>query len=260
MSGRSSFMLVIAAVAGLVAFGWPLFVTPDIGFSSTLAPMVFAMVLPLVLAVVLSELSGREMDAKALAMLGVLTAVGAVLRPLGTGTVGMEPIFFLLILGGHIFGPGFGFAQGALTLFASALLTGGVGPWLPYQMLAAGFVGLGAGFIPRSPGARGQRVALAWLGVYAFGASFAFGWLMDFAFWPFGIGPNSQFSFDPASGPLANLHTFVLYNVVTSMGWNLGRALTSVALLVLLGPGLLHILQRAARKSSFGTAPETVLE
>lgn len=254
MSRRSVLMLVVAAVAGLVAFGWPLFVTPEIGFSSTLAPMVFALVLPLVLAVVLSELSGRDLDAKGLAMLGVLTAVGAVLRPLGTGTVGMEPIFFLLIVGGHVFGPGFGFAQGALTLFASALLTGGVGPWLPYQMLAAGFVGLGAGLIPRRSGARGQRITLALLSGYAFLASFTFGWLMDFAFWPFGIGPNSQFSFDPASGPLANLHTFALYNIVTSMGWNLGRALTSVALLILLGPGLLHILQRAARKASFGAA------
>ena len=31
--------------------------------------------------------------------------------------------------------------DGAVTLAASALLTGGVGPWLPYQMLAAGVVG-----------------------------------------------------------------------------------------------------------------------
>lgn len=253
-------MLTVAAVAGLIAFGWPLFVTPEIGFSTTLAPMVFAMVLPLVLAVVLSELSGRDMDAKALAMLGVLTAVGAVLRPLGTGTVGMEPIFFLLIVGGYVFGAGFGFAQGALTLFASALLTGGVGPWLPYQMLAAGFVGLGSGLLPKSDNPDRRRAILVVLCGYAFWASFAFGWLMDFAFWPFGIGPNSQFSFDPQSSPLENLHTFVLYNLVTSMGWNLGRAITSVALLVLVGPGLLHILQRAARKSSFGAASQVAVE
>ena len=58
------------------------------------------------------------MDAKAVAMLGVLAAVGAALRPLGAGTAGLEPMFFLLILGGRVFGPGFGFVLGAVTLFA----------------------------------------------------------------------------------------------------------------------------------------------
>ncbi len=262
MTGRSGLMLTLAGIAGLIAFSWPLFVTPSIGFSATLAPMVFAMVLPLVLAVVLSELSGRDLDAKGLAMLGVLTAVGAVLRPLGTGAVGMEPIFFLLIVGGYVFGPGFGFAQGSLTLLASALLTGGVGPWLPYQMLAAGFVGLGAGLLPHSASHQPtrRRREIAWMCGYAFFAAFAYGWLMDFAFWPFGIGPDTQFSFRPEAGAMANLHTFVLYNLVTSMGWNLGRALTSMILLLVLGPGLLHVLRRAARRASFSAAAQPVAE
>lgn len=262
MSPRSKLMLTIAAVAGLIAFSWPMFVTVEIPMSATLAPMVFALVLPLVLAVVLTELSGRDLDAKGLAMLGVLTAVGAVLRPLGTGTVGMEPIFFLLIVGGHVFGPGFGFAQGALTLFASALLTGGVGPWLPYQMLAAGFVGLGAGLLPRPAerGATDRGRVLFWLCSYAFVASFAFGWLMDFAFWPFGIGADTQFSFRPDADPMTNLRTFAWYNLVTSMGWNLGRAITSVALLLIVGPGLLHVLHRAARRASFTPATTSPAE
>lgn len=250
LSGRSRVMLGVAALAGAIAFTWPLFLAPTVSFSATLAPLVFALVLPLILAVVLAELSGHDLEVKGLALLGVLGAVGAILRPLGTGTVGMEPIFFLLIVGGRVFGPGFGFAQGAVTLFASALLTGGVGPWLPYQMLAAGFVGLGAGLLPRWQGA--AEVAL--LAGYGFASAFAYGWLMDFAFWPFGIGPDTQFSFDATAGVRENLHTFVLYNLATSMGWNLGRGLTSVILLVLVAPGLLHVLRRAARRASF-TSP-----
>ena len=82
-----------------------------------------------------------EMDARTLAMLGVLAAVGTILRPLSAGTAGFELIFFVLILGGRVFGAGFGFALGAITMVSSALITSGVGPWLPYQMLAAGFVG-----------------------------------------------------------------------------------------------------------------------
>ena len=75
------------------------------------------------------------MDAKALAMLGVLTAVNAALRSLGAGLAGVELVFFLLVLAGRVFGPGFGFVLGCTSLFASALLTAGVGPWLPFQML-----------------------------------------------------------------------------------------------------------------------------
>ena len=102
----------------------------------------------LVLAVVLAELSDGGMDAKALAMLGVLSAIGAALRPLGAGTAGIETVFFLLVLAGRVFGPGFGFVLGCTTLFASALLTGGVGPWLPYQMFGCAWVGLVAGLLP----------------------------------------------------------------------------------------------------------------
>lgn len=239
--------LAVTAVAGLVAFAWPLFFDPGSAVSPLQAPLVFASVLPLLLGVVVSDLTGDGMDVKALALLGVLAAVGAILRPLGTGTAGMEPIFFLLILGGRVFGPGFGFAQGALTLFASSLLTAGVGPWLPYQMLAAGFVGLGAGLLPRARGC----AEIALLAGWGFVAAFGYGWLMDFAFWPFGLGAATQFSFDPAAGPLRNLHVFALYNLVTSMGWNLGRALTSVLLLALIGPGLLHVLRRGARRANF---------
>ena len=158
----------------------------------------------------MAELTSDSLDVKGLAMLGVLAAVGAILRPLGAGSAGMEPIFFLMILGGRVFGPGFGFAQGAITLGASALLTGGVGAWLPYQMIAAGLLGLGAGLLPRRPAGRAE---IAMLCGYGLVSAFAFGWLMDFAFWPFGIGPGTQFSFDPDAGPLANLHRFALYNL-----------------------------------------------
>ncbi len=88
------------------------------------------------------------MDTKAIAMLGVLSALGAALRPMGAGTAGIETVFFLLVLGGRVYGPGFGFVLGSTTLFASAILTGGIGPWLPFQMLAASWVGMGAGLLP----------------------------------------------------------------------------------------------------------------
>lgn len=244
---RVPWAVTVAIVVGVVAFSWPLFLRPASGMSATQAPIMFAFVLPVVLAIVLSEVAGGRMDAKVLAMLGVLAAVGTILRPLSAGTAGFELIFFIIILAGRVFGAGFGFALGAITLFTSALITSGVGPWLPYQMLAAGFVGLFAGLLPRASG--GAEILL--LACYGMVSAFAYGWVMDFSFWPFGIGSDTQLSFDPTLGPLENLHRFVLYNIATSMGWNLGRALTNAVLIALLGVPLLRLFRRSARSARF---------
>ncbi len=150
---RSTVAVALVSVAGVLAFGWPLLVDPGAALAhGTDAPLVFGLLLPLLMAVVLFEIGEGGLDVKALAMLGVLSAVGAALRPLGAGTAGLETVFFLLVLGGRVFGAGFGFVLGATTLFASALITGGVGPWLPFQMLGAAWVGLGAGLLPRASG------------------------------------------------------------------------------------------------------------
>ncbi len=81
---------------------------------------------------------------------------------------GIETVFFLLVLGGRVYGPGFGFVLGSTTLFASAILTGGIGPWLPFQMLAASWVGLGAGLLPPARGRREIALLAAYGAVSAF--------------------------------------------------------------------------------------------
>ncbi|MBR7742825.1 ECF transporter S component [Phycicoccus sp. BSK3Z-2] len=241
------------SVAGLVAFGWPLFVSPESGLAhGGDAPLVFALVLPLLLAVVLAEIAEGGLDVKAVAMLGVLSAVGAALRPLGAGTAGLETVFFLLVLGGRVFGPGFGFVQGAVTLFASALITGGVGPWLPFQMLGAAWVGWGAGLLPRASGRR--EVAL--LAGYGALSGLAYGLLLNFSFWPFATGGDGQLSFVPGAPVAENLHTFLVFSVSTSLGWDLGRALTNVVLITVTARPVLGALRRAARRAAFD-APVT---
>ncbi|MGH8970603.1 MAG: ECF transporter S component, partial [Actinomycetes bacterium] len=124
---RSAGAVALTSAVGLAAFLWPLFVDPGAGLShDNDASWLFVLLLPLLLAVVLAEVADGGMDAKAVALLGVLAAVGAVLRPLSGGATGAELIFFLLLLAGRVMGPAFGFVLGALTLFASALLTAGV--------------------------------------------------------------------------------------------------------------------------------------
>ena len=246
---RSFIAVALVSIAGLLAFCWPLLVSPDSRLAGTAdAPLLFAAILPLLLAVVLAELSEGGLDVKAIAMLGVLAAIGAALRPLGAGSAGLETVFFLLVLGGRVFGAGFGFVLGATTLFGSALFTGGVGPWLPYQMLAAAWVGLGAGLLPRA--VRG-RAEIAMLAAYGAFAGLAYGVLMNLSFWPFATGLESGLSMVPGAGVGQNLHRFVVFSLATSLGWDLVRALTNAVLIALTGRAVLGALRRAARRASF---------
>lgn len=245
---RSTIAVAIAVVAGLMAFCWPLFVSSDsVLADNTSAPLVLGLLLPAVLVVVLFEIGEGGLDPKAVAMLGVLSAVGAAIRPLGAGTAGIETVFFLLVLAGRVFGAGFGFVLGATTLFGSALITGGVGPWLPYQMIGAAIVGLGAGLLPRARG----RWEIALLVAYGLLAGLLYGQLMNLSFWPFGLGERTSLSFVPGDPVSANLHRFVVFSFTTAFGWDLVRGLTNAVLILLAGPAVLATLRRAARKASF---------
>lgn len=83
---KSVAALVLVSAVGVVAFGWPLLAGAGSGLAHAQdAPWLFAALLPLLVAVVVATISESGMDAKAVAMLGVLAAVGAALRPLGPG-------------------------------------------------------------------------------------------------------------------------------------------------------------------------------
>jgi len=239
---------------GIVSFMWPFFAPSDsfVMAHSTDAPLIFAMIIPLLLIVVLAQLSDGGMDSKSVALLGVLAAVIAALRPLGAGLGGIEPIWVILILAGRALGPGFGFVLGALSLFVSALFTGGVGPWLPFQMLAAAWVGLGAGLLPR---ASGRKEILILCG-YAIGATIAFGFVLNLWFWPFSLNLPEQIAFVPGAGLSENLIAWMRFNIATSLGFDLPRALLTTLLIVIAGRPILFLLRRASRKAAFG-APVT---
>lgn len=246
---RSRAAILLASVIGLVAFAWPLIAAP--GSSAVAhagdAPIVFAIVVPVLLLVVLAQVSDGGMDAKAVAMLGVLAAVIAALRPLGGGTAGLEPIWVVLILGGRALGPGFGFCLGAISLFASALLTGGVGPWLPFQMLAAAWVGFGAGLLPRASGRR----ELLLLASYGAVACVAYGFLLNLWFWPFTAGLPEQLAF-VAGAPLEeNLLAWLRFCLITSLGYDIPRAILTVVLILVAGRPVLLALRRMSRKAAF---------
>lgn len=245
---KSWLLLGISALASAAMFTWPLFVAPDsrLGHDSR-TPLYFALLIPLIIAVVLAQLSERGLDVKAVAMLGVLSAAVAVVRPLGAGSAGFESVFFVLILGGRVFGPAFGFVLGCTGLFASALITGGVGPWLPYQMLACAWVAFGAGCLPQWRGVK-EMILIVGYGVVS---SLLYGAVMNLSFWPFSVGLGTGVSFEPGAAVTENLHRFALFSLSTTLGWDIGRALFTAVLLAFTAHPVLATLRRAARKAAF---------
>jgi energy-coupling factor transport system substrate-specific component len=258
LRGRSALALAVVTAVGIVAFAWPLLGGSSSSSASnglphsTDAPWLFVALLPLLLAILLAEVADGSLDAKGIAILGVLAACGAALRPLGSGATGFSAVFFLMVPAGRVLGRGFGFVLGALTLFASALLTAGVGPWLPFQMVAAGWVGFGAACLPRA----GGRREIALLAVYAAAAGLLYGLLMNLWFWPFARDYPAAISFVPGAPIGTNLVHWLHHDVVTSLGFDLPRALGNFVFVLFAGKPVLAALRRTARRAAFDVPVE----
>jgi energy-coupling factor transport system substrate-specific component len=197
---------------------------------------------------VVVQISSQQLDAKSVALLGVLSALIAALRPLGAGAVGIEPMWFILILSARVFGASFGFLLGMISMFVSALLTGGIGPWLGYQVFAAAWIGLLAGALPKS--LRGGR-ELMMLIIYAIFASAAFGILMDLQFWPWALGSSTQLSYLPNGDISENVSRFITFHFATSMAWDIPRAIFTSALIAFAGKAVLSALRRTRTRAAF---------
>jgi energy-coupling factor transport system substrate-specific component len=245
--------LVGANLLGLLAFVWP-FVLPLVGRTAhrANAPVILVGLLLLLGAVLFVELGRGGMGPKAVALIGVLGAAMVALRLPGF-VAGFSAMFIVVLVAGNAFGPGFGFLLGALGMFASGLFVGGLGPWLPFQMVAVGWVGAGAGLMPRGAGVS-WRVRIGALAAYGFIAGYLFGAVMNLWVWPF-VTSGSSVSWDPAAGAAVNLHHYLTYYLATSFAWDTFRAVGSAALVLVLGRPLLGSLDRAARRMRLHVDP-----
>ena len=247
---RSSARGEDAALLGITTAGLALFLAPLL-FGSRFpeqATLFTALIGVSALAVLALALQTHRLSARLLAVLAALVAVDATLRlVIVIGLLGFSPIFFLIIAGGYVMGPSFGFALGALTLLLSAVLTAGFGPWLPYQMLASGWVGLGAGYLGRGklPG----RVALIAVAVYGGAAGFFYGVLLDLWEWPFLLGVGgSPISWAPGLS-LADLgRRFSAFYLTTSLVYDAFRAAGNILLVSTLGLPVIVALERFRRR------------
>ena len=205
---------------------------------------------------------GSRAAHKLQALLGVLVAINATLRFAETaipGPAGFSPIFFLIVLTGYAYGGHFGFLMGALTLLVSALITGGVGPWLPYQMLTAGWVGLTAPLcrlpvhLAHAQGRWPERVVLTAFSVLW---GFAYGFIINLWFWPFMVGPGSQ-AWQAGLSLWETVQRYLAFYVTTSLLWDVARAAGNFIIMALFAMPVLKALQRFQRRFAFSYHYET---
>ena len=248
----SSAILASASFIGLIAFTWPLFIAAE---NDGAARWLFIALMPVIALITIIELTAGQMNVKTLAFLGVLSATGAALRAIGAGAVGLEPIWFLIIIGGRALGRKFGFLLGLITMLSSALLTGGVGPWLAFQMMCAAWIGWGAGALPRItqlPEVRRfkQFFEIALLTTYGAFTALLFGLLMDLQLWPWIASPSSTIAYMPGGDVIENVQRFMVFHLATALAWDIPRAIFNGILILFLGRPILNSLSRAMRRGN----------
>jgi energy-coupling factor transport system substrate-specific component len=245
-------MIAVVSIAGLVVFLWPFL---GMGLSPELPAL--AVTLASVGALAIMEVGARRLDSGRLALLAALAAIDAALRlAMVNGVAGFSPIFFLVLAAGYEFGPSYGFIVGSFTLLVSAVVTGGVGPWLPYETFAVGWVGLSAGIagdlVRRVRPARRSwlpsRLDIGVLVVVAVVTGFAYGMLTDVYGWVAFYRGVQNVGWIPGMSPGQTVAQFGRYYALTSLGWDSFRAVgDAIAVVAFGGPVLMALGRLRAR-------------
>ena len=245
---RPIIVYTLMVVLGVAAFVYPFWI-PSTAFSSQAhsgdAPLVAALVGALVIAAVMLEVRRGTMNGATVAILGMLSACAGLLR-LFDLPGGGSGIFFLVVLAAAAFGPRFGLLLGLCSMAVSAVVTGGIGPWLPFQMLALSWMGAGAGFVGRLTRRLDPRAEVVALAAYAWIWGFLYGAIMNLWFWPFARG--GALDWHPGFDLAQTLDRYWQFYVATSLGWDAAAAITNALLILVTGLVLMRTLRRFAHR------------
>jgi energy-coupling factor transport system substrate-specific component len=246
---RPLLVYVLIVVVGAAAFLYPFWLPseslPNTAHSGD-APLVAALVGGLVVAAMALEVRRGTMTGATVAILGVLAAVGGLLRLLALPGGG-SGIFFIIVLAGAAFGPRFGMLLGLCAMAVSAIVTGGIGPWLPFQMLALAWMGGLAGVVGLATARMAPRVEVVALAAYGWIWGFVYGAIMNLWFWPF-ARTGGELSWSPGLGLAETLNHYWSFYVVTSLAWDAAAAFTNALLILLTGAALMRTLRRFAHR------------
>jgi energy-coupling factor transport system substrate-specific component len=247
----------LLVAVGLAAFLYPFWVPAQTAFAeahASDAPFVAAGVGLLAVLAIALEVRRGTLTGATMAVLAVLAAMAGVLRLVDLPGGG-SGIFFLVVLAGAAYGPRFGLLLGLAAMGTSALITGGMGPWLPFQMLALAWMGAGAGFVGRFTRTLPARAEVVVLAAYGWGWGFLYGAIMNIWFWPFLAG-SGALAWEPGLGLRGTLDRYWAFYVVTSLAWDAAAAVTNAVLILLTGRVALRTFRRFEARLRVGTGSD----
>lgn len=248
------FVILIGLASLLAPFIFPQ--AQEGALRTTTFPIMVSMIILLSLVLVFYEAQTSALDSKMIAFLGVLIAINAGLRFLENaipGPAGFSPTFFLIILVGYLFGSRIGFLMGAMTMFISGLITGGVGPWLPGQMITAGWIGQTSAILSRpikKLGLNGKPGEVIILAIFSAFWGMLYGVIMNLWFWPF-LGAGIGQSWTQSGDLLENIGRYFAYYLATSIVWDITRTIGNILIMATMARPFLKVFQRFFQRFSF---------
>jgi energy-coupling factor transport system substrate-specific component len=239
----------VVSLGGIALFSWPF-----IGSGLPASTPAWTLTIACVAGLFLVEVGMRQLDSRAIALLAAIAAIDTALRlAVIEGIGGFSPIYFLVLCAGYIFGSSFGFLAGALSILVSALAGGGMGPWVPYQIFAVGWVGVAAGLAGQW--SRGARVP-DWRDVLVLAAvGGVMGWvvgaLLDITDWIPVYRGNPTLGWLPGMDAATALVHFGRFYLLTSLAYDTFRAVGNVLMVMALGAPVMVALARLRLRLTF---------
>jgi energy-coupling factor transport system substrate-specific component len=127
------------------------------------------------------------------------------------------------------------------------VITGGIGPWLPFQMLTLAWMGAGAGLVGRLTARLPALVEVLVLAAYGWIWGFVYGAVMNLWFWPWFSG-EGELAWHPGLGLAETVRHYWSFYVATSLAWDAAAASTNALVLLLVGRPVLRSLRRFAHR------------
>ncbi|NGP44470.1 ECF transporter S component [Bacillaceae bacterium SIJ1] len=171
------------------------------------------------------HLEQRALEAREVVLLSSLAAIAALGRLPFAALPSIQATSFVVIMTGVTFGSTAGFLVGAVAACASNIFLG-QGLWTPFQMVAWGMMGVGAGWLGRH-----DRLTLRTpLSIYGAVTGLLFGWWMNLSvLLPF---------LDTLSWEV------IAFTYVQSIWFDAAHAVSNVIFLTMLSPAWLRLLKR----------------
>jgi energy-coupling factor transport system substrate-specific component len=243
--------IAVVSLVGLALFAWP-FAGSDLPASTSAWTLTLAAFAGLFVV----EAGTRQLDARGIALLAAIAAIDSALRlAVIEGIGGFSPIYFLVLCAGYVFGPSYGFLAGALSILVSAVAGGGVGPWVPFQVFAVGWVGAVAGVAghwrAQLPGRR-DVIVLAAVGALM---GWVVGALLDIQDWVPVYRGNPTLGWEPGMDAATALTHFTRFYLLTSLAYDTFRAVGNVLMVLALGAPVLAALARLKARLTFEVVP-----